>query len=588
MPLRRIALCLLSMVCLLTSVAQGQSAKVALLVGVNQYDKRGLAEKPLQFAERDVEHMALELKRHGYTVRLLKGSSTGTDRATKANIDSALQAVLKGRNANDIVLIGFAGHGAQMPLQDASGKPIKAANGKDQEDAFFCPTDAVNGDGSTMISLTGLMQTLDDRGGINLVMVDACRDNPDPTRSASRSITGNELNGRLPANTAIVFSCSAGQQAFETQDAGGGHGIFFHLVLEGFAGEAAKKNGDITWSSLTEYVRDHTNDRAKEWFPAFVSRAREGRLQTPHKLENLVSNPVLARISITPLRPQPSPTPAPAPLPVPSNFAGKVAGEVREDNGLKMKLVWCPPGTFSMGSPESDSDAQTNEKPQHSVRVSGFWMGQTEVTQAQWKSVMSTTPWSGEAYTKEGADYAASYVSWEDGQEFVKKLTTQERAAGRLLGGASYRLPTEAEWEYACRAETKTKYSFGDSDSRLSEYAWWGGLFGDGNAKTEQYAHQVAKKKANAWGLFDMHGNVYEWCEDAYDAKAYAGRTGVTVDPQGPTSSERRVLRGGSWYGSPRNARSAVRNNFVTPDLRFDYSGFRVVCVSSGVRTRNP
>jgi uncharacterized caspase-like protein len=192
-----------------------QPKKVALLVGVNRYDKRGFAERPLQYAERDVEDLKKELVKAGFQVTLLTGT-----RATKANIDKALEATLKGLNATDIVLVGLAGHGQQLSF-------------KDKEDAFFCPCDAEKNAPETLVSLTGLMEKLDRKGGTNLVLVDACRD--DPSRGA-RSIAGNELQGRLPANTAVLFSCAARQQALETEQAGGGHGIFFHFVLEGLRG----------------------------------------------------------------------------------------------------------------------------------------------------------------------------------------------------------------------------------------------------------------------------------------------------------------------------------------------------------------
>jgi len=218
-----------------------------------------------------------------------------------------------------------------------------------------------------------------------------------------------------------------------------------------------------------------------------------------------------------------------------------------------------------------------DEKPAHQVRVSGFWMGQTEVTQEQFQRVLGRSPWSSRTYGKEGKDYAASYVSAEDGDEFCAKLTTQERAAGRLPTGAKYRLPTEAEWEYACRAGTQTKWHFGDTESQLSEYAWYSENAHDIG---EKYAHQVGLKKANAWGLKDMHGNVYEWCADTYDGKLYRGRGGVTLDPLQTSGSEYRVLRGGSWIGKPGFTRSADRGR-LTPTSRGINAGFRVVCVAA-------
>ena len=254
----------------------------------------------------------------------------------------------------------------------------------------------------------------------------------------------------------------------------------------------------------------------------------------------------------------------------PPELNGKTAGELREDNGLKMKLVWCPPGTFKMGSPLSETGREDNEA-QVDVTLSGFWLGQTEVTQGQFQRVHGTAPWSGKKHVKEGPNYAASFVNYDDAVSFCAKLTSQERAAGRLPTDWEYRLPSEAEWEYACRAGTKTTYSFGDNANQLSTHGWWGGIVGDGNAKTEQYAHQVGLKQANAWGLKDMHGNVWEWCGDWYGEKLAGG-----LNPRGPAEGSYRVDRGGCWNFTPQYCRSAVRDRGV-PEDRFNLLGFRVL-----------
>jgi formylglycine-generating enzyme required for sulfatase activity len=178
---------------------------------------------------------------------------------------------------------------------------------------------------------------------------------------------------------------------------------------------------------------------------------------------------------------------------------------------MKLKLI--PAGTFLMGSPESETGRVTDEH-QHNVAISkSFYMQTTEVTQRQWKAVMGTEPWKGQEYSKyvkEGANYPASYVSWDDAVAYCKKLSEKERK--------TYRLPTEAEWEYACRAGTETRWSFGDDENKLGDYAWY-----DKNAWDidEKYAHQVGLKKSNAFGLYDMHGNVFEWCHDYYTLDYY-------------------------------------------------------------------
>jgi len=196
---------------------------------------------------------------------------------------------------------------------------------------------------------------------------------------------------------------------------------------------------------------------------------------------------------------------------------GQLAAGDPIENSIGMVLVPIPAGEFMMGSQLSSAavakrfDVPTSisedEHPHHHVTLTkSFHLGRTEVTQNQWIAVMGTAPWTGKQSLKEGDNCAATCVSWEDAVEFCRKLSEKE--------GGEYRLPTEAEWEYACRAETTTEYSFGDDKSLLGEYAWY-----DRNAfhAEEKYAHTVGQKKSNPWGLYDMHGNVWEWCQDWFD-----------------------------------------------------------------------
>ena len=239
-------------------------------------------------------------------------------------------------------------------------------------------------------------------------------------------------------------------------------------------------------------------------------------------------------------------------------------------NSIGMKLARIPAGDFQMGSEDSFDD----EMPRHRVWISmRFHLGVHEVTQGEWTEVMGSTPWKDEDQfdqVKEGDRYPASYVSWEDATEFCRRLADRERAAGLLLAGESYRLPTEAEWEYACRAGSGTRYHFGDWEGSLGEYAWF-----DENTMNidETYAHEVGRKRANAWGLFDMHGNLSEWCSDRYGARYY--RVAPGTDPLGPSEGAERVSRGGAWYDDASDCWSAGRRSFP-PKLR-ENLGFRVV-----------
>jgi sulfatase modifying factor 1 len=232
-------------------------------------------------------------------------------------------------------------------------------------------------------------------------------------------------------------------------------------------------------------------------------------------------------------------------------------------NTFGMTFNNIPAGTFTMGSPETEEGRSDNEH-QHPVTITkSFYMQTTEVTQGQWKEVMGTEPWKGEQYVKEGPNNAATYVSWNDAVAYCKKLSEAE--------DKTYRLPTEAEWEYACRAGTETAWSFGDDEKALGDYAWYRENAWDID---EKYAHQVELKKPNAFGLYDMYGNVYEWCHDYYERDYY--KQSSENNPTGPTSGSFRVLRGGSWNYLTRNTRSAVRDSRVA-DHRYGYSGFRLV-----------
>ena len=236
-------------------------------------------------------------------------------------------------------------------------------------------------------------------------------------------------------------------------------------------------------------------------------------------------------------------------------------------NTIGMTLRRIEPGTFVMGS----DSGEANQKPPHTVEITKpFYMGIHEVTQQQWNAVMTNrqNPWKGQQNTIEGDDVAASFVNWDDAQEFITRLNALESSTGRV-----YRMPTEAEWEYTCRAATTTLYSFGDSVEQLGECAWWGGRQGDGNCKNEQYAHRVGQKLPNAWGLYDMHGNVWEWCADWHDDN-YFSRTSLR-DPLNINTSSYRVTRGGGWFGFAWYYRSAFRNADLQTLRKSDH-GFRV------------
>ncbi|MCY2926401.1 MAG: formylglycine-generating enzyme family protein [Planctomycetota bacterium] len=221
---------------------------------------------------------------------------------------------------------------------------------------------------------------------------------------------------------------------------------------------------------------------------------------------------------------------------------------------VTMKLALIPAGKFMMGSPVTEKNREPKEGPQREVTISiPFYMGVYEVTTAQYEALMRKNP-----SNHHGAQNPVDTVSWNDAVEFCRTFSAKTDKAVRL--------PTEAEWEYACRAGTKTRFGYGDNDSDLGEYAWY-------RANSAMTTHPVGQKKPNAWGLYDMHGNVWEWCLDWF-SDSYANAE--TRDPQGPASGNLRVLRGGSWVTDARFCRSAVRP-MLTPSTRNAVNGFRVV-----------
>lgn len=221
---------------------------------------------------------------------------------------------------------------------------------------------------------------------------------------------------------------------------------------------------------------------------------------------------------------------------------------------LDIDFIWIPPGIFQMGSPKSEDHRKTYEY-RHEVEITqGFWLGKYPVTQHQWAAIMGENP-----SRFKDPEKPVESVSWNDVQAFIDTLNTQEKTK-------AYRLPTEAEWEYACRAGSPHAYYFGNQKNVLKKYAWY-----TQNARSPR---PVGIRPENKWGLHDMHGNVMEWVQDKYDADYF--RDSPRTDPPGPTHGLCHVLRGGAWNSPPEDLRSASRS-FREPDFKGDFIGFRLV-----------
>jgi formylglycine-generating enzyme required for sulfatase activity len=222
-------------------------------------------------------------------------------------------------------------------------------------------------------------------------------------------------------------------------------------------------------------------------------------------------------------------------------------------DGVSFKMIAVEGGTFQMGSPESDAEADDDEKPQHEVTLSNYYIGETEVTQELWETVMGSNP-----SEFKGPKLPVENVSWNDCQTFIGKLNAQT--------GMKFRLPTEAEWEYAARGGKKSKgYTYSGSNT-IDDVAW----YDDNSGET---THEVSTKQANELGIFDMNGNVFEWCQDWYGETYY--ENSPSTDPLGPDSGSRRVSRGGSWWSDAWSCRVADRS-WSSPGARSSGLGFRL------------
>jgi formylglycine-generating enzyme required for sulfatase activity len=299
----------------------------------------------------------------------------------------------------------------------------------------------------------------------------------------------------------------------------------------------------------------------------YLITARKSELKAVARSKQLDSERAAARPEIDPLRTQPTAAgsePGSGGASSPPAAGGTVLADVGASglshpargrshvNSIGMRLLGVDAGTFEMGSPSNESGRDSDEQ-RHSVRLTqAFWMAETEVTQGQWLAVMQAEPRGGFHSANKGAEVAANTLSWTEAMDFCRRLTEQEQRAGRLPQGFAYTLPTEAQWEYACRAGTRTPFSFGGDERQLGQYAVYSG------SRDGLYAHRVKSRKPNPWGFYDMHGNVWEWCLDSWGGGDDTYRDGIT-DPLAQGGPQR-VGRGGSWNNSPAGCRSADRN----------------------------
>ena len=506
----------------------------AFVVGVEDYNPDQLRQ--LKYPEDDASALAERLKSLGFHVMLMTGEESNPQYkpSTPAKILNALDGRLKGIEKDDVLIVAMTGHGVQFTDE----KKLKTGS----RETYFCPEDAELTDKSTLIPLTREVLARIHRcpAERKLVLIDACRNEMSPKAGdlAAKLIKVESVHEHprtLPKGMSVMFSCSPTEQAWEHDDLK--HSVFSNFVLEYFDGKASDDLYDRrvpTIDGLVTYTRQKTN--------RFVL----DHISSGGQLPSLIGD----RESWT----------------IASNKAQHVF-----ENGIGARMRLIPAGSFLMGSTDKNQFAQDNERPRHQVVISkSFYMSETEVTQSQWKAVMKTEPWNNTKHESDrffvtaSSKHPATFVTWHDATEFCRRLSDLENRA--------YRLPTEAEWEYACRAGTQSLFWFGNDLDSAGEFEW---IRKNTKRKDKHTPGPVGTKKPNGFGLFDMHGNVTEWCFDWFREDFYS--VSEKRDPRGPETGHIRVMRGGNFYEGAFP--SAFRPCELRPNAAFWGSGFRIVCV---------
>lgn len=537
----------------------------AFLVAVAEYDEKEL--RPLKYTRPDVLDFHEQLLKSGFkssNIILMhddleklvayyrargKEYKPADYLPERHKILAELKLLLGTLREDDSIIVALAGHGVQFAKEKKT---------------YFCPKDAQLGDRETLISFESIYETLSDsRAGKRMLLVDACQNDPQTEVSRSRSTVDLDSVTRpqtepVPQGVVALFSCRAGQKSFEHPPLG--HGVFFYHILEGWKGKAdANGDGRLSYNELADYAESET---------ARYARLNLKAVQTPTLRTDFSGEWFLREFGVA--------------KPI--------------TNTLGMKLALIQPGEFTMGNTKANPN---EDNPGHRVKLTRpYYLGVHEVTLGNFRAYVNATRANlpnGVGYDPGRGGFVAAApfnwamtgfpqtenhpvvnVSWEDADNFCKWLSRKE--------GKRYRLPTEAEWEYACRAGTETKFWCGDDEADLQGHANvsdasfrvklpsadWTKPWNDGFPFTAP----VGSFKANPFGLFDMHGNVQEWCGDWYGEKYYA--SSPPADPTGPTTGTTRVKRGGDFLDYALICGSAFRRSEVPPTSRGHFIGFRV------------
>lgn len=551
--MRLIMSCILSILFSSAVFAQSKENRVALVVGNSAYKSA-----PLRNPTNDAKDMAVKLKGMGFTV-------IERNNLTVKQIGSTLREFRSKLTPGSVALVYYAGHGLQ----------IKGENYFPTVDAEIAGEEDVSNQSLAMRQIMDVLEGAKTR--LNLIFLDACRNNPYQRSFRSSSDGLSKINA--PSGTLISFATRPGSVA---ADGTGRNGLYTGALLEAMDSrgdqieqvlkrvvtrvKAGSKNQQEPWmegsiegefcfgNCLATSAQTAVSDDRALWDSVKDSRdVNEVKAYLEQFPRGLFAGVARARVAslenaafqVDMAKPPQSTTSSPRP---PSS--GFNAGSVLKDCEECPEMISIPAGIFDMGSND-----YADSQPVHRVNVKGFFLGKTEVTQGQWKALMGNNP---SFFSRCGDSCPVDQVKFDDAQEFIKRLS--------LKTGKQYRLPSEAEWEYSARAGSSNKWSFGDSENSIGDYAWY-------KRNSNSTTHQVAEKMSNAFGLFDMHGNVWEWTQDCWNGNY----SGAPTDGSAWNSGDcyRRVLRGGSFNNDIGRLRVSFRNaDYV--DSRYFSFGFRV------------
>ncbi len=528
--------------------------KFAFLVGVGDYKHESRENQLGAPPVNDVREMKKVLEAAGFQVVML----TDDDDATQAKVVAAFELLLEGKlkasdakNAlgnRDLLLVQLCGHGIQVDATDPED-PEK----KKKLQPFLKVYDSKPTDTDTMVPFNAFVRKASENRVRTLFLVDACRVNADPNLRGRSGITSRNVN--LPDCISILFSCAQGQEA-QQDDKVLKHGVFTFAVLKTLRGQTGK-SGKLRWGDLTTDVMKQFEE--DEEILAVLNGSK--KRQTPITAEG--QNESTAILSLASIAKAPMPS---VPVPVEVDLAERKGGdEVSFEiaDGVKMVFCWIPKGKATLGSPASEKDRSDDEK-EHEFATEGFWLAKTECTQSQWESVMGENPSSfcvsgRSKETVQGIDtgnFPVEQVSWDDTQLFLKKLNARGGVAKTFGRAGAFKLPHEDQWEYACRGGKGNKQAF----------YWGGSLNGDkANCNGERpYGIEVqgeklkrtsavgiyAKLASHPWGLSDMTGNVWEWCDNLYSSEQKVASFVVAL---GST-----ILRDVAWRSDSTTRRRAA------------------------------